>query len=103
MRDLGVQVIQGEEELPPPPRVQGPVLAVAELSGEMYFHWQLELLPRLGRAWKTALQHWPNLRLWHNGGDTPYVKESLARLGISPEQQLSASDQIQASILLVLA
>jgi capsular polysaccharide biosynthesis protein len=95
------QLEAAAKELPLPPRVQGPVLAVAELSGEMYFHWQLELLPRLGRAWNTALQHWPNLRLWHNGGDRPYVKESLTRLGITPKQQLPSSDQVQASILLV--
>ena len=46
-------------ELPAPLHVDGPVLAVAELSGEMFFHWQLELLPRLGRVLSLALERWP--------------------------------------------
>ena len=88
-------------ELPTPLRVEGPVLAVAELSGELYFHWQLELLPRLGRVWEAALQEWPNLRLWHNGGGNPYVKESLEHLGIVAEQLLPCCDYLQAKTLLV--
>ena len=39
--------------------IDGPVLAVAELSGEMFFHWQLELLPRLGRVVAFALKPGP--------------------------------------------
>ena len=88
-------------ELPPPQRVEGPVLAVAELSGEMFFHWQLELLPRLGRVWSRALARWPNLRLWHNGGTSPYVQESLARLGIPAQRCVPPCDHLQASLLVV--
>ena len=87
--------------LPKPLTVEGPVLAVAELSGEMFFHWQLELLPRLGRVLAFALEHWPDLRIWHNGGSTAYVKEGLQRLGITPEQLLPACDHLQAETLLI--
>ena len=89
------------KQLPPPLRVEEPVLAVAELSGEMYFHWQLELLPRLGRIWQAAIQRWPTLRLWHNGGESPYVAESLRRLGITSDQLVPACDHLQATTLLV--
>jgi capsular polysaccharide biosynthesis protein len=76
-------------------------MAVAELSGEMFFHWQLELLPRLGRAWHTALERWTNLRLWHNGGNTAYVQEGLKRLGIGPERLIAPSNHVQAETLIV--
>ena len=88
-------------ELPAPLHVDGPVLAVAELSGEMFFHWQLELLPRLGRVLAFALERWPTLRIWHNGGGAPYVRDGLQRLGIAPEQLLPACDHLQAEQLLV--
>lgn len=95
------QLLAAAGELPPPRVVEGPVLAIAELSGEMFFHWQLELLPRLGRVWPSALARWPDLRLWHNGGTTPYVQESLSRLGIPPERWLAPCDHLQASLLIV--
>lgn len=81
----------------------GPVLAVAELSGELYYHWMLELLPRLGRCWPQLLAQWPDLRLWHNGGSPPWVAESLARLGIGPERLIGAHQvpHLQAELLLV--
>ncbi len=88
-------------ELPAPIEVSAPVLAVAELSGEMFFHWQLELLPRLGRIWARAVEQWPNLRLWHNGGDQPYVREALMRLGIAPDRLVGDAAHLQAELLLV--
>ena len=97
----GHQLEAAARDLPPPLQVEGPVLAVAELSGEMFFHWQLELLPRLGRVLAFALQHWPDLKIWHNGGQAPYVQQGLARLGLRPEQLLPACDHLQAEQLLV--
>ena len=75
------------QELPAPLHVDGPVLAVAELSGEMFFHWQLELLPRLGRV--LAFPSGPT-RDRHNGGRAAYVRDGLQRLGIAPERLLPA-------------
>lgn len=95
------QLTAAARDLPPPLQVEGPVLAVAELSGEMFFHWQLELLPRLGRVLAFAMEHWPDLKIWHNGGCAPYVQQGLARLGVAPEQLLPACDHLQAQQLLV--
>ena len=95
------QLSAAAQGLPHPVCIDGPVLAVAELSGEMFFHWQLELLPRLGRVLTFALERWPTLRIWHNGGNAPYVREGLRRLDIEPERLLPACDHLLAKELLV--
>ena len=95
------QLKAAESELALPKQLEGPVLAIAELSGEMFFHWQMELLPRLGRCWTTALAQWPNLRLWHNGGNAAYVHEGLKRLGISTERLVGPANHLQAGTLIV--
>jgi hypothetical protein len=84
-------------------QIHGPVLAVADLSAELYYHGQLELLPRLGRAWQALAPQLQELRLWHNGGDAPWLQQALAHLGIPPERQLSAEQNpvLQAEQLLV--
>lgn len=81
----------------PPPsgaplRVEGPVLAVADLSAEIHYHWLLEQLPRLG----VALQRLEpgerqGLRLWHNGGEQPARLELLRQeLGLEPGALIDA-------------
>ena len=75
----------------PPQRVEGPVLAVADLSAELFYHFQLELLPRLGLAWQQLRRQEPQLQLWHNGGNSPRVQEALTRLGIPKERVLHAA------------
>lgn len=75
---------------PPAQRVAGPVLAVADLSAELYYHFQLELLPRLGLAWQQLSRQEPQLKVWHNGGDSARVREALALLGIPGERVLHA-------------
>ena len=84
------------------------VLAVADLSAEIYYHWLLEALPRIGLALET-LRHDPDaqtLLLWHNGGDSHFVAEGLQQLlGLAPERLIDARSQphIQARRLLVPA
>jgi hypothetical protein len=86
------QTLEQLAHRPPEPVVliEGPVLAVADLSAELYFHAQLELLPRLGRAWQALAEQLPGLRLWHNGGRSPWLQEAFSRLGIPGEQMLCA-------------
>lgn len=56
----------------PPLELEGTVLAVADLSAEIHYHWLLEQLPRLGRALQALdSAERQGLRLWHNGGDQP--------------------------------
>jgi len=79
-------------------QIRGSVLAVADLSAELHYHAQLELLPRLGRAWQALAPQIPELHLWHNGGDAPGLQQALAQLGVPPERLLSAQrhPQLQA-------
>jgi len=97
----------------PPPSGKAPwldatVLAVADLSAEIYYHWLLEALPRIGLALE-SLRNDPDaqsLLLWHNGGDSHFVAEGLQQLlGLAPERLIDARRQphIQARRLLVPA
>ena len=98
-------------EPPPPGKAQwldATVLAVADLSAEIYYHWLLEALPRIGLALE-RLSHDPDaqsLLLWHNGGTSHFVAEGLQQLlGLAPERLIDARKQphIQARRLLVPA
>ena len=95
-----------EEEPPQPPlQLEGAVLAVADLSAEIHYHWLLEQLPRLGQA----LEALPppqrqGLRLWHNGGEDPRRLELLQELlGLGAERLIDARrhPHIRAERLLV--
>ena len=92
-----------QQGLPQPKQIAGAVLAVADLSAELYFHGLLELLPRIGRHWQQLRKNEPQLRLWHNGGASRWIEEALQRLGIPANCILHASDypHIKADKLLV--
>lgn len=84
------QLAWQRRHLPPAQAVSGPVLAVADLSAELHYHFLLELLPRLGTAWRQLSSSEPQLQLWHNGGRSARVQEALRRLGIAEERVLHA-------------
>ena len=83
---------------PPPPGephwIEATVIVLVGLSAETYYHWLLETLPTLG--WLAT--HHPewlgrDVRIWHNGGSAPYVRETLQQCcGIRPEQLLDARE-----------
>ncbi|MFO0075503.1 MAG: glycosyltransferase [Cyanobacteriota bacterium] len=81
---------------PPPPQpplaVAGTVLALADLSAEIHYHWLLESLPRLGLALASQGGIWPDSwLLWHNGGSSERVRRCLVDdLGIPPERLIDA-------------
>ena len=76
----------------PPLAVAGTVLALADLSAEIHYHWLLESLPRLGLALATQGGTWPDSwHLWHNGGSSERVRRCLVDdLGIPPERLIDA-------------
>ncbi len=94
-----------QQGLPQPTHFSGAVLAVADLSAELYFHGLLELLPRIGRHWQQLQKTEAQLRLWHNGGSSVWIEEALQRLGIPANCVLHASKypHIKADNLLVPA
>ena len=88
-----------------PLELQGPVLAVVDLSAEIHYHWLLEQLPRLGLALE-ALDPGERaaLKVWHNGGDDPARLALLQELlGLEPWQLIDARrhPHIRAELLLV--
>jgi len=95
-----------EAEPPGPPlELEGSVLAVADLSAEVHYHWLLEQLPRLGRALAALTdQERRQVRVWHNGGEDPRRLQMLQQgLGLAPERLIDARRQphIRAEQLLV--
>jgi len=87
----------------PPLQLDGPVLAVADLSAELHYHGHLELLPRLGRAWQQLQPQLPGLRLWHNAGAHRWLQQALVRLGVPAAAVIDGRrhPHLQASQLLV--
>lgn len=98
----------------PPLRLEGAVLAVADLSAEVHYHWLLDQLPRLGQAlaWWQRHRGGAPLTIWCNGGGpdaaTSQLRRSvleqlIAQLGLPQPTWLSAETApcIQADQLLV--
>ncbi|MCU0542127.1 MAG: tetratricopeptide repeat protein [Oscillatoriaceae cyanobacterium Prado104] len=91
------------EELPPLEQIDGTVAVLAGLSGNVYFHWMVDILPRI-----EILQRWGvNLEEidWFlvNSYQQPFQRETLKALGI-PEYKIIESDRhpyIQARKLIV--
>jgi GT2 family glycosyltransferase len=90
---LGGSACLHSDPLPSPPPegpplvIEGPVLAVAELSAEVYYHQLLELAPRLGLALeRIAPEERPRLHLWHNAGQ-PALLEALGIDRLVPRQR----------------
>lgn len=96
-----------EEAEPPgsPLELEGRVLAVADLSAEVHYHWLLEQLPRLGRALAALTdRERSQVRVWHNGGEDPGRLQMLQQgLGLAPERLIDARrhPHIRAEQLLV--
>jgi hypothetical protein len=105
----GSACLHPEPMAPPPPVdaplvVEGSVLAVAELSAEVYYHQLLELAPRLGLALeRIAPEEHPRLHLWHNAGQ-PALLEALGLERLVPRDRwISAVEHphLQAGELIV--
>ena len=91
------------EELPPLEQIDGTVAVLAGLSGNVYFHWMVDILPRV----EILLSSGVNLEAidWFliNSYQQPFQRETLQALGI-PESKIIESDNypyIQAKQLIV--
>ncbi|WAK74292.1 MULTISPECIES: tetratricopeptide repeat protein [Oscillatoriales] len=83
--------------------IAGTVAVVSGISGSVYFHWMVDVLPRL-EILRQAGYNWQDIdRIVVNSIRHPFQRETLQRLGI-PESQIVESDihpHIQADQLLV--
>lgn len=92
-----------QESLPPVEHVEGTVAIVAGLSANVYFHWMVDILPRLEilrqGGWK-----WEQIdRFVVNQCRQPFQRETLKKLGI-PDHKIIEGDRhphIQADRLIV--
>ncbi|RQH33767.1 DUF563 domain-containing protein [Okeania hirsuta] len=94
--------IFGLEELPSLEKIHGKVAVLSVLSGNVYFHWIVDLLPRieiLRQGIKLEEIDW----FLVNNYQQPFQRETLKILGI-PQEKILASDRhpyIQAEELVV--
>jgi tetratricopeptide (TPR) repeat protein len=91
------------KNLPPLTEIDGTVAVLAGLSGNVYFHWMVDILPRL-EILRQAGINWEEIDYFLvNSIREPFQRETLARLGI-PEAKIIESDRyphISATQLIV--
>jgi tetratricopeptide (TPR) repeat protein len=92
-----------QESLPPVERIEGTVAVIAGLSANVYFHWMVDILPRL-EILRQGGWNWDQIDGFVvNQCQQPFQKETLKRMGI-PEHKIIESDRhphIQADRLIV--
>ncbi|VXD25014.1 tetratricopeptide repeat protein [Planktothrix paucivesiculata] len=96
------QVFQ-EEQLPPLQQIEGRVAVLSGLSGNVYFHWMVDILPRLELLRQSGIKFDQIDWFLVNSYQAPFQRETLTRLGI-PEFKILESDRfshIQAQQLIV--
>lgn len=92
-----------QSSLPAVETINGTVVALASLSGTTYFHWMVDILPRLELLRRGGLD-WAEVDwFWVNGGDAAFQRSTLRQLGIPGEKILSSDRHpyIQAEQLIV--
>ncbi|AFY85468.1 tetratricopeptide repeat protein [Oscillatoria acuminata] len=91
------------EDFPPLTEIEGTVAVLAGLSGNIYFHWLVDILPRLEILRQAGIK-WEEIDYFLvNSIREPFQRETLAQLGI-PEAKIIESDRyphISATQLIV--
>ena len=89
------------EALPDPEQIAGTVAALAGLSGHNYFHWMVDVLPRLELLRRSGVS-WQEIDwIWINSVQQPFQRETLEILGV-PASKILSSDRhpyIQARLV----
>ncbi|WP_293089547.1 tetratricopeptide repeat protein [Okeania sp. SIO3B5] len=91
------------EELPPLKQINGTVAVLSGLSGNVYFHWMVDILPRIEILRRNGINFEQIDWFLINSTKQPFQKETLRILGI-PEDKIIESDRhpyIQAKKLIV--
>jgi capsular polysaccharide biosynthesis protein/tetratricopeptide (TPR) repeat protein len=92
-----------QTNLPALETVDGRVVALSSLSGNTYFHWMVDLLPRIELLRRSGLDFDQVDRFLINGGNAAFQQATLRHLGIPVEKLLSSDHHpyIQADHLIV--
>ncbi|MGD1712519.1 tetratricopeptide repeat protein [Dapis sp. BLCC M172] len=91
------------EKLPPLEQINGTVAVLSGLSGNVYFHWMVDILPRIEILRRNGINFEQIDWFLINSIQQPFQKETLRILGI-PEEKIIESDRhpyIQAKKLIV--
>jgi capsular polysaccharide biosynthesis protein len=91
------------ESLPPLEKIEGKVAVLSTLSGNVYFHWMIDLLPRIEILRRSLIDLAEIDWFVVNSHNLPFQKETLNILGV-PAHKILTSDQhphIQADHLIV--
>jgi len=91
------------EELPPLERIDGTVAVLSGLSGNVYFHWMVDILPRLEILRQSKVDFDKIDGFLVNSIAQPFQRETLSLLGISPSKIIESDrhPHIQAKQLIV--
>lgn len=95
--------IVDQKTLPPLKAIEGRVAVINGLSGNVYFHWMIDILPRIALLQQSGLELAQIDWFLVNSDRQPFQLDTLAVLGI-PATKLLQSDRyphVQASELLV--
>ncbi|MCT7952789.1 tetratricopeptide repeat protein [Ancylothrix sp. C2] len=91
------------EELPPIEKIDASVAVLSGLSGNVYFHWMVDILPRLNILRQSKIEFSKIDKFLINSITQPFQRETLSLLGI-PSSKIIESDlhpHIQAKKLIV--
>ncbi len=92
-----------QEELPPIEEIKGKVAILSGLSGQVYYHWMFDVLPRLEILRRSGINFDEIDWFVVNSIDRPFQLETLKTLGI-PKKKIIESDRysfIKAQELIV--
>ncbi len=90
-------------DLPPLERIEGRVAVLSGLSGHVYYHWMVDVLPRLSLLQRSKMDLTEIDHFVVNNISRPFQRETLEVFGIPPEK-IVVSDRhsyIQAAELVV--
>ncbi|MDP5171645.1 MAG: glycosyltransferase family 61 protein [Bacteroidia bacterium] len=93
----------GEAKLGPVHHLEGKALCLASMKGEMFFHWILEVLPRIGSLERAGLSLEEMDHVIVNSGKSRFMKDTLAMVGVPLEKLVDMQEHphIKASELVV--
>jgi len=81
--------------LPPAIDLRGRILLLATTGGDNYFHWMMDVLPRIEMVQKVAKSLKKFDRIVINSGQTNFQKESLAQFAIRPDQCVKVNSRVR--------
>lgn len=91
-----------KSQLPPVEQIEGTVVTLTGLSSNVYFHWLIDILPRLNTLWHSNVSRHQIDFFYVNSISKSFQRETLELLGI-PLERVIESDRhphIQATTLI---